>query len=279
MPGRTILSRLGTFLCGAAVVIALALPTGSVAAAEPSAGPAVQTLEGVIETAAPAGRVNARAAAGLGLREPTSVGPSLPLPAGPVSALTAPVEPSAAPPVATVTGPADLASVGFAGLDSSSLPAGWAENPGWSGVAVGPYDVVQTTSSGFRFSDRAGRGAWEVTYTDFLGSSQISVALDGRVAWDAEHERWIAVATAVRCGWWPEGYLMIAVSETTDPQWFWSYWLLSTGDIPPDRADVGQLEQQGGRRLLRCADHRLGLLLRLGRGRTALALVVWTGRR
>jgi putative cell wall-binding protein len=237
MPARAILSRLGAALCGLAVVAGLVLPAGSVLAAEPSVEAAARTIEGAIETAAPAGRVNMRAAAGLGPREPTNSGPSLPFSAARSSDdMTASSGPTSVP-LARFSGPPDLTSSGFAGLASGSLPATWSGDPPSSGVAVGPYDVIQTTSSGFRFSDRAGRGSWEVTYADFLGQSGI-VAVDGRVAWDDTHRRWLAVA-GIACGSSAAGNLVVALSETTDPQWFWTYWLIPFGNWVPAQPTIG----------------------------------------
>jgi hypothetical protein len=64
---------------------------------------------------------------------------------------------------------------------------------------VGPFDVVQTTSVGFRFADRNGYVPFDMTYGDFAGLDTSAGGADGRVVYDTAHERWIAAFVEWDC--------------------------------------------------------------------------------
>ncbi|HEX3428203.1 MAG TPA: cell wall-binding repeat-containing protein [Candidatus Limnocylindrales bacterium] len=216
-----------------------AAPSGA-PASSPAASAGIQ-LHGSKLTVARHTRVNVRAkatAAGQRNRASTpSAGPvSTPRPAVSSTAAVLP-----APTLATYTATPNVSSVGFAGASSNSLcdsaPCSQAAR---TGIAVGPFDVVQSTSVGFRFGDRNGYVPFDMSYADFAGLDFNSGAADGRMIFDSAHNRWIAAFVEWNCTSTSHtGYLDIAISDTTDPQWFWDIWHVDLGTNVPVAPSIG----------------------------------------
>jgi putative cell wall-binding protein len=148
----------------------------------------------------------------------------------------------APPTVATFSATPDVSSVGFAGASTDTLPCGsvTCTQGARDGIAVGPFDVVQSTSVGFRFADRNGYVPFDLTYADFAGLGFSSGAADGRIVYDTAHQRWIAAFVEWDCtAGAHEGFLDIAISDTTDPQYFWDIWSVSLGQNVPVTPSIG----------------------------------------
>jgi putative cell wall-binding protein len=234
----------GAFL----IVAVVAAPTAAAPqqhAITPSPASNATQLHGSKVTAARHTRVNVRdkaKSAATGKPDRGSSGPSLngsatapqPLAASTTSVLTAPT-------LATFSATPDVSSVGFAGASNDTL----CDSPPCTqgargGIAVGPYDVVQSTSAGFRFADRNGYVPFDVSYADFAGLDFSGGAADGRIVYDSAHERWIAAFVAWDCTSSAHaGFLGIAISETTDPQWFWTTWGFTLDEFVPVAPSIG----------------------------------------
>lgn len=240
-------------LARAAMGIALAMTTllpsaGSMSAASPvGTASHVTRLGGSTTRSAEHRRVEARAAAA----KQSSAGPgsaasssgrtsSKPIAeaAGPTAAAIT------APTVATFSGTPGISSVGFAGASAESLPCG--STPCWqaadSSVAVGPYDVVQTTSVGFRLADRTAGYIYDFTYAYFANLNPATAGgAEGRVVYDSAHNRWIAAYASWSCDGVSTnvGSLSVAISDSTDPQWFWDIWTFPLGQYVPVTPSIG----------------------------------------
>ena len=233
---------------GAALVVSMAASWATVPAvvAAPGATPAhVTRLAGKTTQAAHHSRVNARtAAANHGLPTTKRGGSSASGPSAP-PARTAGIGAAALPPrtLATFSASPDVSSVGYQGASTDSLPCGSTpcDQAAHSSVAVGPYDVVQTTSVGFRMTDRQGNAPFDFTYGDFAGlNSATAAGVEGRVVYDSSHDRWIAAYAGWHCdGTTNSGSLSIAISDSTDPQWFWDIWTYSFGQFVPVTPSIG----------------------------------------
>jgi putative cell wall-binding protein len=234
----------GAFLFVAVVAAPTAAAPQQHAITPSSASNATQ-LHGSKVTAARHTRVNVRdKAKAAATRKPDrgSTGPALtdsstapqPLAASTTSVLTAPT-------LATFSATPDVSSVGFAGASNDTL----CDSPpctqgARSGIAVGPYDVVQSTSVGFRFADQNGYVPFDVSYADFAGLDFTGGGADGRIVYDTAHERWIAAFVAWDCtSTAHQGFLGIAISDTTDPQWFWDIWGVNLGESVPVTPSIG----------------------------------------
>ena len=101
-------------------------------------------------------------------------------------------------------------------------------------VAVGPDDVMQAAwpatlaKNAIRITDRSGGALIQEEASAFFASPQLGLlgGFDTRVAYDASHGRWVAMATQIDCEADHEashghGYLHLAISATADPRDAW----------------------------------------------------------
>jgi putative cell wall-binding protein len=149
----------------------------------------------------------------------------------------------AAPTLATFSATTGVKSVGFGGSTSGTLcdtvPCLQRAD---SSVAVGPFDVVQTTSVGFDISDLSGDISYQQTYGDFAGLNPATQGgAEGRVIYDSAHKRWIAAYATWTCNGvnTNAGSLSVAISDSTDPQWFWDIWNFPLGQFVPVTPSIG----------------------------------------
>jgi hypothetical protein len=143
-----------------------------------------------------------------------------------------------APSLATpLAGTAVQSSHGFAGFSPASDPF-YADPAPSPGLAVGPDDIVQVTSAGFRFFDRSGQPMFDVPLADFFLETDSAIDHDRQpqILFDDLHDRWIAVEVT----WGQEGHLIVAISTSPDPTDFWWVYDFSLGSNGfPDSPSIG----------------------------------------
>jgi hypothetical protein len=101
--------------------------------------------------------------------------------------------------------------------------------------AVGPQHVVSVHNSGLTVQTRGGARMKHVTLAQFwFSSAPIAIYYDPRVVYDAQYDRWVVISI------YDEKAVMLAVSETGDPQGAWRRY-----QINEDRADYAQLVLSG----------------------------------
>ena len=141
------------------------------------------------------------------------------------------------PPAGTTTveawfewAPSAAALTGTPTLQSSSAFAGGADVTGCGStpcveppdpwIAVGPTDIVESTSVSIRISDRSGTLLTDVSLPDFFGEP-LGQVVDGeaRMVWDNLAGRWLATEVSADCS---NGYIYLAVSDSADPMSGWS---------------------------------------------------------
>jgi len=165
--------------------------------------------------------------------------------------LRAPATTAVTPPVsvqATTSGaPAATSWAPFEGINQA---ASGAEPPDpW--VAVGPDDVVQTTNTMLRFTNRKGvKTANDVQLYDFFDFGTWPHTIDGigdpRWIYDAKHNRWLGITLAWHCdtdgaGDKDEslGYVWGAISLTGDPTGEYYQFYLLYNQFLPDFPGLG----------------------------------------
>jgi len=138
---------------------------------------------------------------------------------------------AATPPFAVQTDFAGLSQADDTGVFGPGIepPDPW--------VAVGPVDVLQSVNSLLRLTDRSGTQKAIGRVDDFFGvlPGQVVVS-DPRLVYDQQHDRWIGTVMSFDC---TNGYLYLAVSETSDPAGFWDGWFFTYNGSIPDFPGLG----------------------------------------
>jgi hypothetical protein len=151
------------------------------------------------------------------------------------------VRPLAAPSptLASQTSAPDNHVAGFAGLAAGNQADTTAE-PANSTVAVGPDQVVQMANTEMRITNRNGTAAFNITVSHFFGLPAGFFDRQPRIIYDSLHGRFVATELSWDCtpdaqAAFGHGYIVLAVSATTDPNGAWDlYAWVYDNQVPVD---------------------------------------------
>lgn len=100
-------------------------------------------------------------------------------------------------------------------------------------IAVGPSHVLQVVNGLVRISSRAGAEIVTVPNWAFFGLETTEYDADPRIIYDAYHGRWAGVLISFQADL-GRNYLIVAISETSDPLGAWTLYALPYGSDFPD---------------------------------------------
>jgi len=156
------------------------------------------------------------------------------------------------PTATTTTPPVTAAHSTYPTPTSQLLPIGWAQNSDPEieperpdpVVAVGPEHVIHSVDSTMHISNRAGGSVLTLSYAQLFDLGNVYSNFDGRVVFDAAHQRWIAAETSWDCfsgggAYFGHGYLDFAISNSANPTGSWTIYYIPYVDQAPTDLSIG----------------------------------------
>lgn len=225
--------RIGTL---AALLLMVVLPAGSVGAAGPLANASlpVHRIGTFVVRDLPAASSKSKSPGRMPLLHSRGVHPT-PQGRRPPSTLKQSLSPRLSIAAATPFG-AQASFPGLTQADDNSVFGCCIEPPDpW--VATGPNAVLQSVNSLIRITDRTGGLKTQIGVDSFFGvlPDQMNVA-DPRIVYDRAHGRWVGTILSYDC---TNGYLYLAVSQTSDPMSGWTGWYFTYSGSLPDYPGLG----------------------------------------